>query len=332
MRLSILVVSRTADLLSSMLTSLNGALHLPRREVEILCSWNGSPEEEARIENGSGYEFSIANRIPYHFSSNINELAQLANGEVLALVNDDVILDMNSLDSGLSCLLDDISTLCVGSLLRFPDGRLQHGGMSFDYQHLPYHIAEGLINATDEISELPPYEVPCVTAAVMLIRKSTFKEQPFDESYLRRGEDVQLNLDLREKLKGRVMLCPGMSGVHLESATRAENNEAGNTPRDIEKMKRRRQLFLNQASQEQLRVELSMSTREHIFPKEVMEKERNYLHQQQTKSKDMNYVKKLEHDLDRLKRDRDHWKDQTHSLQLARLKLEQKLKQTQLGA
>ena len=332
MRLSILVVSRTADLLSSMLGSLNGALHLPSREVEILCSWNGSPEEEARIENGSGYEFSIANRIPYHFSSNINELAQLANGEVLALVNDDVILDMNSLDSGLSCLLDDISTLCVGSLLRFPDGRLQHGGMSFDHQHLPYHIAEGLINATNEISELPPYEVPCVSAAVMLIRKSTFKEQPFDESYLRCGEDVQLNLDLREKLKGRVMLCPGMSGVHLESATRAENNEAGNTPRDIEKMKRRRHLFLNQASQEQLRVELSMSTRDHIFTKEVMEKERNYLHQQQTKSKDMNYVKKLEHDLDHLKRDRDHWKDQTHSLQLARLKLEQKLKQTQLGA
>ena len=332
MRLSILVVSRTADLLSSMLGSLNGALHLPSREVEILCSWNGSPEEEARIENGSGYEFSIANRIPYHFASNINKLAELANGDVLALVNDDVMLDMNSLDSGLSCLLDDISTLCVGSLLRFPDGRLQHAGMSFDYHHLPYHIAEGLINATDEISQLPPYEVPCVTAAVMLIRKSTFKEHPFDESYLRCGEDVQLNLDLREKLKGRVMLCPGMSGVHLESATRAENNEAGNISADIAKMKIRRNLFLDQASQEQLRVELLMSAREHNFTKVVMEKERNYLRQQQTKAKDINYIEKMKHDLDYLKRDRDHWKDQTHSLQLARLKLEQKLKQTQRGA
>ena len=316
MRLSILVVSRTADLLSSMLGSLNGALHLPSREVEILCSWNGSPEEEARIENGSVYQFSIANRIPYHFASNINKLAQLANGDVLALVNDDVTLDMNSLDSGLSCLLDDISTLCVGSLLRFPDGRLQHAGMGFDYHHLPYHIAEGLINATDEISQLPPYEVPCVTAAVMLIRKSTFDERPLDESYLRCGEDVQLNLDLREKLKGRVMLCPGMSGVHLESATRAENNEAGNISADIAKMKIRRNLFLDQASQEQLRVELSMSAREHNFTKVVMEKERNYLHQQQTKAKDINYIQKMKHDLDYLKRDRDHWKDQTHSLQL----------------
>ena len=332
MRLSILVVSSTANLLSTMLSSVKEALHLPTREVEILCSWNGSMEEETRIENGSGYKFSIAKRIPYHFASNINELANLAKGDVLAFVNDDVIWDRNSLDSGLSCLLDDISTLCVGSLLRMPDGRLQHGGMSFDYHHLPYHIAEGLINAEDVISGLPPYEVPCVTGALMLVRKSTFKEQPFDESYIRCGEDVQLNLDLREKLKGRVMLCPGMSGVHLESATRAKNNETGNTSEDIAKMKTRRRLFLDQASQEQLRVELSMSAREHIFTKEVMELERNHLRRQQAKAKDTNYIEKLEQHRDYLERDRDHWKDQTHSLQLARLKLEQKLKQTQRGA
>ena len=127
MRLSILVVSRTADLLSKMLGSLKDALHLPEREVEVLCSWNGCPEEEASIENTSGYEFFIANRTPYHFASNMNQLAKRANGEVLAFVNDDVTLDKNSLDSGLSCLLEDISTLCVGSLLRMPDGRLQHG-------------------------------------------------------------------------------------------------------------------------------------------------------------------------------------------------------------
>ena len=332
MRLSILVVSRTANLLSRMLCSVKDALHLPTREVEILCSWNGSIEEETRIENGSGYKFSIAKRIPYHFGSNINELANLAKGDVFAFINDDVILDRNSLDSGLPCLLDDISTLCVGSLLRMPDGRLQHGGMSFDYHHLPYHIAEGLIKAKDVISGLPPFEVPCVTGALMLIRKSTFKEQPFDESYIRCGEDVQLNLDIREKLKGRVMLCPGMSGVHLESTTRAENNETGNTAEDIAKMKTRRRLFLDQASQEQLRVELLMSARERIFTKEVMEKERNHLHQQQAKAKDINYLENLEQDRDYLERDRDHWKDQTHSLQLARLKLEQKLKQTQRGA
>ena len=332
MRLSILVVSRTANLLSTMLCSVKNALHLPIREVEILCSWNGSPEEEARIENGSGYKFSIAKRIPYHFASNINELANLAKGDILAFVNDDVILDRNSLDSGLSCLLDDISTLCVGSLLRMPDGRLQHGGMNFDYHHVPYHIAEGLINAEDVISGLPPYEVPCVTGALMLVRKSTFEEQPFDVSYKRCGEDVQLNLDLREKLKGRVILCPSMSAIHLESATRATNKETGNISGDLEKMKTRRRSFIEKASREQLKVELSMSARENLFTKEVMEKERSHLRQQQAKAKDINYLESLEQYRDQLERDRDHWKDQAHSLQLTRLKLEQKLKKTQRGA
>ena len=54
--------------------------------------------------NRSGYEFLIAQRDPYHFASNMNQLAHHANGEVLAFVNDDVVLDSGSLDAGLSCL------------------------------------------------------------------------------------------------------------------------------------------------------------------------------------------------------------------------------------
>ena len=66
MRLSILVVSRTAALLSSMLSSLKDALHLPEEGVEVLCSWNGDAAEESCIDNTSGYEFFVANRTPYH--------------------------------------------------------------------------------------------------------------------------------------------------------------------------------------------------------------------------------------------------------------------------
>ena len=264
-RLSILVVSRTAERLSAMLESLGSATNLPSGEVEILCSWNGSKESEKKIVNLSRQEFLIAQRDRYHFASNMNQLAHHANGDVLAFINDDVILDSGSLDAGMLCLLHDSTTLCVGALLRTPDGSLQHGGMSFDLHHTPYHIAEGLISANDVISGLQAYEVPGVTAAVMLIRKTTFTQQPFDESYNRCGEDVQLNLDLREKLKGRVMLCPGMSGVHIESATRAENDETGNTSEDLVKMRTRRRLFLEQASPEQLRVDLTMAAREHSF-------------------------------------------------------------------
>ena len=49
MRLSILVVSRTADRLSAMLESIAEATELPSGEVEILCSWNGTNISEQKI-------------------------------------------------------------------------------------------------------------------------------------------------------------------------------------------------------------------------------------------------------------------------------------------
>ena len=198
----------------------------------------------------------------------MNRLAKHANGDVLAFLNDDLILDNGSLDVGLSCS-KDISTLCVGALLRTPDGRLQHGGMAFDINNTPYHIAEGLAGITEVISELPPYEVPCVTGAMILMHKSTFSQQPFEENYKRCGEDVQLNLDLREKLQGKVMICPSMSGIHINSATRTENDETGNISEDLVKMRTRRRSFLEKASREQLRSELLMATREHLFTQEA---------------------------------------------------------------
>ena len=282
-----------------MLKSLAKATDLPKGEVEVLCSWNGIKASEAHIMNGSGHEFLIAQRVPYHFASNMNQLAQHANGDVLAFINDDVILDQGSLDAGLSCLLNDISTLCVGGLLRTPDGNLQHGGMAFDCQNTPYHIAEGLKGVTTTITGLAPYEVPCVTGALILVRRSTFRKQPFEESYQRCGEDVQFNLDVREKLQGKVMLCPGMSGVHIESATRSENNETGNTSEDLVKMRSRRRLFLEKASPEILKTELLMAGREHTWIKATS-----------PYSNDTS-----------LKQERDYWKREAQMLQLELLRL-----------
>ena len=102
MKLSVLVVSRTANRLSAMLESIATATELPSGEVEILCSWNGADISEQEIVNRSGYEFLIAQRDAYHFARNMNQLAKHANGDVLAFLNDDLILDKGSLDAGLA--------------------------------------------------------------------------------------------------------------------------------------------------------------------------------------------------------------------------------------
>ena len=150
------------------------------------------------------------------------------------------------------------------------------------------------------ISKSPPYEVPCVTGAMILMHRSTFSQQPFEESYKRCGEDIQLNLDLRENLQGKVMICPGMSGIHISSATRTENDETGNISEDLVKMRTRRRLFLEKASPEQLRSELLMATREHTFIQEA------------TANKGSGKS---------LMQERDHWKREAQTLQLEILRL-----------
>jgi len=286
-----------------MLESLSVATSLAKGEVEILCSWNGSASSIGSIENRSGYEFLIAQQKPYHFASNMNQLAICANGDVVAFVNDDVVLDAGSLDSGLNCLENYGSNSLIGALLRTPDGRLQHMGFCFDMNHNPYHLHEGALDASDATSDASAFEVPAVTAAVALIQRDTFLKLRFNETYQRCGEDVELNLDLRQSLRGQVLLCPEMSGIHAESATRQELGESGNTSQDLVRMRARRRLFLEQASTAQLLIELRMANREHMLADQQ--------------------------NIDRLRKERDHWRRQAQTLQLEALRLQDSLQRQQ---
>ena len=81
MQVSILVVSRTPELLNRFCASLNQASELHPLEMEILCSWNGTDAEETQIQNSSRYDLHIAQRVPYHFSGNMNGLARQARGQ-----------------------------------------------------------------------------------------------------------------------------------------------------------------------------------------------------------------------------------------------------------
>ena len=305
-----------------MLGTIKEALHLLEDSVEILCSWNGTRESEAEIVNQSGYEFFIAQREPYHFATNVNQLANHASGDVLALINDDVTLDQDSLDSGLECLTKLPPTSLIGALLRTPDEKLQHAGFAFELNHNPYHILEGMIDADDVVNDQSAFEVPAVTAALAMIPRQTFLRLNLNENFQRCGEDVELNLDLRQNLNGHVFLCPGLSGIHAESATRAEQGETGNTSEDQVKLRTRRRQFVEQASADQLRVELAMTARErtlakHFIQKRVEELDRHNaeLEQQREDLKRSSTIKTLQTDCD-------YWKRQAQTLQLETLRLQ----------
>ena len=314
MRLSILVVSRTADLLSNMLSTLKDALHLPGEEVEVLCSWNGDAEEESRIDNPSGYEFLVANRTPYHFASNMNALAEKANGDVLLLINDDVLLDANSVDAALSCLSEHPDTGLVGARLRDREGRLTHAGILFDRRHSPYHQLDRLVSSEHHAVLGDPRPVPAVTGAAMVIRRKHFQALGFNTEYRVCGEDVELCLALRQQLELNVMYCPRFSGEHGGEATRSNEDDQGGNSEDLTRMRGLHERFLNTTSNDQLRIELTANAIEADVLRSTI-------------------LAQAKQASDALSSDKHtHWEDQTHALQLARLKLEQRLKQAERRA
>lgn len=67
---------------------------------------NGLNTNKPRVESQDLFRFRIAQRNDYHFASNMNQLAQLAKGEILVLLNDDLILDKGSLDHAINILMN----------------------------------------------------------------------------------------------------------------------------------------------------------------------------------------------------------------------------------
>ena len=309
MRLSILVISRTSELVSRMLSSLSVATSLHYQDVEILCSWNGSSEDEVNITNHSGYEFMIALREKYHFAENMNKLADRARGDLMLFINDDVKLDPGSIDSAIECLRKSTTTGIVGSHLRNELGELTHAGILFDSRHSPYHLLDRLVGSAHQTINLREFAVPAVTGALFLMRSAQFREILFETGYKVCGEDVEICLDLRENLGLRIIFCPKFSGLHASEATRKNTEGQEANSEDLCRIRRRRMQFLENATAQQLNDDLQAeaiqsdvlrclaNTSLHITPNPLQE-------------------------------ELNQWQEKCHSLQLTRLRLQQALEQT----
>ena len=227
MSISCLVISRSAGLLNKMLTSLVVARRYWDPEDEVLLAWNGSEAGEQAITPASdGPTFRIAIREAYHFASNMNHLASQARGEVLILLNDDLILDPGSLDHALQILESQSGVGLVGGRLRQQDGRLGHAGILFSEGLLPYNRFRperlGSLLAPDRLEILASGEMPAVTGALMVIRRYDFLAVKFREDFRVCGEDVALCLDLRQQLALATYYAADVTAVHAEKSTRSE--------------------------------------------------------------------------------------------------------------
>ena len=318
MRLSILVISRTSDFLNDMLASLSAATKLSGRDVEILCSWNGSRSDESLINNCSRYEILIAQRDQYHFATNMNSLAEKASGELLMLINDDVILDTGSLDIAIACLENHAETGLVGGRLRDGEGCLTHAGILFDSRHSPYHQFNQIVAAEHSIVTGEDCIVPAVTGALMLLRREHFEAMHLSTKYHVCGEDVELCLDLRQHLNLNIRYCPGFSGRHDSEGTRSQMQEQQGNSEDLSRIRQRYRRFLIEAGRSQIYQELMASTTE-------AEALRSLEVRRQEESQQVNDLLALLHEhraQNNIAPELQYWRQQSHALQLERLQLE----------
>ena len=258
MILSILVISRSENLLNQLLKSIAGASNLEKENIEILCSWNGSKNNESKIINNSGYKFKIAQRNKYHFARNMNLLAKKASGEILLIINDDIILDNNSIDAGIEVLKSNSNIGIVSGILRYGNGLIQHVGTSFNEMNLSYHKFKKHSNSIPYLISNTNSILPAATGALFLIKKDLFKEIGFNEKYYRAGEDIELSLDVREKKDLDIFLCKEMSGIHFESVSNKKNKRSNySKEKDIIRLQKRRLKFINNVSKNQLLIEIN---------------------------------------------------------------------------
>ena len=160
----------------------------------------------------------------FNFSKINNYVFDLAKGDVLLFLNNDIEFVCN--DWALNLYSNAIRPQigCVGSKLIYPNKTIQHAGVVLGISGTAGHIHkyfrkdengyQNKINLTQEIS--------AVTGACMAIKKSTFKEIGMFDEILFKVNFNDVDLCLKSMQYGfKNLYVPEVLAIHHESATRS---------------------------------------------------------------------------------------------------------------
>jgi GT2 family glycosyltransferase len=190
---------------------------------EILMFDNGEPPQDIEEDLKKNGIVPIAYGQPFNWAATMNQGAAHAAGEHLVFLDDDTEVIT---PDWLECLLEysqqpDIGA--VGARLHFPDGRLQHAGITV-LDGRPGHPFYG--SPGDHrgyfFSSAVPRNWSAVTGACLMTRAEIFRELGgFAEKFAFNFNDV--DYCLRVARSGRRVVCnPYAQLFHHETATKAE--------------------------------------------------------------------------------------------------------------
>ena len=153
----------------------------------------------------------------YNFAKLNNEMVRRhASSECVLFMNDDVILRSDAVSPCLK-ILEDHSIGAVGIKLVYPNDTIQHAGVFCACNKLGMCYGVGHLHFKEKNKAIPPYIVPGVTGAFLMMRTADFKKiGGFDERFKNCFEDVILCKRIRD-IEKQIMCCNSIEAVHHES-------------------------------------------------------------------------------------------------------------------
>ena len=172
-----------APVLRRCLDSLFSRLTWPNFEIVIVENGSDDPDTFALYEDLKNRFTNVrvvTCEMPhgFNFSRLINFGVDAARGEYLLLRNNDTeVISPDLLELMMGCARrEDVG--CVGAKLLYPDGLVQHAGVSTGRSFGPLHLGHLLPDAEAGYYEcmVLPHQLSAVTAACLLTKRSVYRE------------------------------------------------------------------------------------------------------------------------------------------------------------
>lgn len=220
------------DLLGPCIESLRKTDYPAKFEIVVVDNESSKPETLAYMANLSQLGVKVIRFDgAFNFSAICNFAIQSTESDFICLLNDDTEAKGPSWLKSLVQHALNIEVGVVGSVLSFPNGNLQHAGISFGYQGVagyPFVDSEA-----GNVQTIPNecFEVSAVSFACALFSRITFDEiGPLDERFASGLNDVLFCMASRNAKKKNI-ICIKSNFLHHESASRGKRFSARNVLR-----------------------------------------------------------------------------------------------------
>lgn len=231
--ISVIVPTRDrADLVFALVSSMRRHAAAWER-VECIIIVNGDPNPPSRFAFSELEKTYPGIKLVFRPSEfnwgaiNNTGVREQATGEIVVFLNDDMVCLTSGWDRRLAGQLNRPDVGVIGGRLLYPDGAVQHAGITFCGQGMTAHEAMGDLPDDGLYLDrtLLVHEVGAVTGAFLSCRRHFFEELGgFDaEHYTITSSDADFCVRARNAGKA-VLYDPSLTWIHFESITRGSDS------------------------------------------------------------------------------------------------------------